>query len=104
MEPNTASGTLLLVILRILLGCSFFGLVVADGFGMVLNGQVIETDPGLSVLDSLEFFHYIFLRVACLFDDLPKSLELVEFDLPVFIHVDCVEKLLGRELAKLAAL
>ena len=45
-------------------------------------------------------FLNVLLCVAGAFDNLPEFNELLVLNLPVGVEIDCIEKLIGRDLAK----
>ena len=62
---------------------------------LVLLGEVLKSDPALSILNALKLTTDFVLVVPRAFNDFPEGLELVEFDAAVLVDIDLVEELLG---------
>ncbi len=80
----------------------FSVLVVFVGVLLVLIWQIIKPNPALAILDVFEFSDNLLFAMACLLNSLPKIQKLNNCNCAVLVHVDCIEKLLSRNLAKLS--
>lgn len=67
---------------------------------LIQFGQVVESDPAFSVLNTVKFLVDFLLRMTSTFDNFPKSKKLCFFDGSILVYVDLVEKLCGGNFGK----